>query len=161
MSKLKTFLNVINKYDNYPTKNIKKLSLVSGYNLNRFILDLVDTLGPEKSDDFVSKALDKLSDGDKGIRVNLNNDQYVYIIIIDSKIDEGEETVAIQDKWGDTKLLHSDENGNKTYQTIFEIYDDFSSENRDWGIFDNMIDNIRDEFSSIVYENCGFHISWY
>ena len=90
----------------------------------------------------------------------LNNIQYIYLQIYESRIDldETESQVLINWGWGDSKLLSQDENGDDTYKTMSQIYDDVGM--GEWGEWDEMVDSIKDECYDFIINNCGFGI-WF
>ena len=70
MSDLKTFLKVLSKVG-YPNPNVDSIAQMVSYNLEEFLPDLVAEIGEDGANDFVEKALDKLSDGTKEIKINI------------------------------------------------------------------------------------------
>ena len=64
--------------------------------------------------------------------------------------------VSIDYRWGDSKLLSTDEEGNEVYKTLEQIDDDLGM--GDQGDYDDMIDYIKDQFYQLVLNNCGFGI---
>jgi hypothetical protein len=128
-----------------------------GYDFFEFIPNLVYEIGEDGAQSFVNNALAKLSTED-GIKVNLSNGEYVYIIVDKAKIDiqpTGND-VSIVYRWGNSKLLSTDEEGNEVYKTLEEIDDDLGM--GDQGDYDDMIDYIKNQFYQLVLNNCGFGI---
>jgi hypothetical protein len=161
MSNLKTFLKVLSKVG-YPNPDVHSIAKMIDYNLEEFLPDLVAEIGEEKADEFTEKALNKMSTSD-GIRIsNLYDDsnQYAYIIIHNPRLDlDNDETTVLCDwSWGETQILHQDEDGNETYKTIDEISEDLGM--GDWAEYDELIDGIKDDCNKIVYNNCGFGVWW-
>ena len=157
MSEIKTFLKILNKVG-YPNPDTKSIAKMIGYNLFEFIPHLIDEVGEDGAQSFVNKAISKLSTKD-GIKVVLSANEYVYIIVDKAKIDiqpTGND-VSISYRWGDSKLLSTDEEGNETYKTIEEIGEDVGM--GEWSEYDGMIDFIKDQFYTLIYLNCGFGIS--
>jgi hypothetical protein len=161
MSELNKFLKVMNKMG-YPNPNTKSIARSMDYNLDEFLPDLVDEVGEERAEEFTEKALEKLSEGGKGIKILLQEDgsEYIYLEIYESRIDlhETDTQVLINWGWGESKLLSQDENGNDTYKTLSQIYDDVGM--GDWGEWDEMIDSIHGECYDYIRNNCGFGI-WF
>ena len=161
MTQLNIFLKVLSKVG-YPNPNIHSIAKMIDYNLEEFLPDLVAEIGEEKADEFTEKALNKMSTSD-GIRIsNLYDDpnQYAYIHILDPRLDlENDETTVLCNwSWGETQILHQDEDGNETYKSINEISEDLGM--GDWAEYDELVDGIKDDCNKIVYNNCGFGIWW-
>ena len=161
MSNLNTFLRVMNKMG-YPNPSTKSIANSIDYDLDNFLPDLVGEVGEERADEFTEKALSKLSENGKGIRVPLDdeNHNYIYLEIHQSRIDldETEDAVLIDWSWGDNVLTGVDENGEEYDSNMDEIYENMGM--GEWGEFDEMIDNIRDECYHYIRNNCGFGI-WF
>ena len=156
MTQVKTFLKVLNKVG-YPNPSTKSIAKMIGYDFFEFIPDLVYEVGEDGAQSFVNKALSKLSTED-GIKVNLSNGEYVYIIVDKAKIDiqPSGNDVSIVYRWGDSKLLSTDEEGNEVYKTIEEIGEDVGM--GEWSEYDDMIDYIKSQFYKLILNNCGFGI---
>ena len=161
MSNLNTFLRVMNKMG-YPNPSTKSIANSIDYDLDNFLPDLVGEVGEERADEFTEKALSKLSEDGKGIRVPLDdeNHNYIYLEIHQSRIDldETETQVLIDWSFGDNVLTGVDENGEEYDSNMDEIYENMGM--GEWGEFDEMIDNIRDECYEHIRNNCGFGI-WF
>lgn len=161
MSNLNTFLRVMNKMG-YPNPSTKSIANSIDYDLDNFLPDLVGEVGEERADEFTEKALSKLTEDGKGIRVPLDdeNHNYIYLEIHQSRInlDETEDAVLIDWSWGDNVLTGVDENGEEYDTNMDEIYDNMGM--GEWGEFDEMLDNIRDECYDYIKNNCGFGI-WF
>jgi hypothetical protein len=159
MSNLNTFLRVMNKMG-YPNPNTESIARSMDYDLDNFLPDLVDEVGEERADEFTEKSLEKLSENGKGIRIPLGDDKYVYLQIYQSRLDleETETQVLINWSWGDSKLTGVDEDGNEYDATLQELYDNIGM--GEWGDWDEMIDNIKNECYDYIRDNCGFGI-WF
>lgn len=161
MSELNKFLKVMNKMG-YPNPNTTSIARSMDYDLDEFLIDLVNEVGEERADEFTEKALSKLSEDGKGIRVPLDdkNHNYIYLEIHQSRInlDETDNSVLIDWSWGDNVLTGVDGNGEEYDSNMDEIYDNMGM--GEWGEFDEMIDNIRDVCYDFIRENCGFGI-WF
>jgi hypothetical protein len=161
MSNLNTFLRVMNKMG-YPNPSTKSIANSIDYDLDNFLPDLVGEVGEERADEFTEKALSKLTEDGKGIRVPLDdeNHNYIYLEIHQSRInlDETEDAVLIDWSWGDNVLTGVDENGEEYDTNMDEIYNNMGM--GEWGEFDEMLDNIRDECYDYIKNNCGFGI-WF
>jgi hypothetical protein len=161
MSNLNTFLRVMNKMG-YPNPSTKSIANSIDYDLDNFLPDLVEEVGEIKADEFTEKALSKLSEDGKGIRVPLDdeNHNYIYLEIHQSRIDldETETQVLIDWSFGDNVLTGVDENGEEYDSNMDEIYENMGM--GEWGEFDEMLDNIRDECYDYIRNNCGFGI-WF
>jgi len=161
MSELKTFLKVLSKVG-YPNPDVQSIAKMIDYNLEEFLPDLVAEIGEQKADEFTEKALNKISTPE-GIRINnLYDDpnQYAYIHLHNPRLDlDNDETTVLCDwSWGETQILHQDEDGNETYKTIDELSEDLGM--GDWAEYDELIDGIKDDCNKIVYNNCGFGVWW-
>jgi len=161
MSNIKTFLKVMSKMG-YPNPSIISIANSISYDLDNFLPDLIEEVGEIKSDEFVERTLNKLSEDGKGIRVPLddNNDNYIYLQIHQSRInlDESETQVLVDWSWGENKLTGVDENGNEYDSTMDKLYDDIGM--GEWGEWDEMIDNIKNSCYDHIRDNCGFGI-WF
>lgn len=145
----------------YPNPNTKSIARSMDYDLDEFLPNLVEEVGKERAEEFTENALSKLSEDGKGIKVPLNdNTEYIYLQIYESRIDldETESQVLINWGWGDSKLLSQDEDGDDTYKTLDQIYDDVGM--GEWGEWDEMVDSIKDECYDFIINNCGFGI-WF
>jgi len=161
MSNLKTFLKVLDKVG-YPNPDVVSIAKMINYNLEEFLPALVAEVGEEKADEFTEKALNKISTPE-GIRIsNLYDDpnQYAYIHLHNPRLDlDNDETTVLCDwSWGETQILHQDEDGNETYKTIDEISEDLGM--GDWAEYDELVDSIKEDCNQLVYNNCGFGIWW-
>lgn len=160
MSNLKTFLKVLKKVG-YPNPDIQSIAKMIGYDIQEFLPDLVAEIGEEKADEFTENALNKMSTSD-GIRVQDKDDpeQYAYIIPHNPRLDlDNDETTVLCDwSWGDTNIFFKDDDGNDSYKTIQEIGEDIGM--GDWADYDEMVDEIKEECSQLVFNNCGFGIWW-
>jgi len=160
MSNLNRFLKVLQKVG-YPNPDIQSIAKMVDYNLEEFLPDMVAEIGEEKTNQFAEKAIKKLLTKD-GIRIQDSDDpeQYAYIHILNPHVDfDSDETTVTSDwAWGDTNILHQDDDGNETYKTIPEISDEIGM--GDWAEFDDMVDDIREDCNKLVYKNCGFGIWW-
>lgn len=160
MSNLNRFLKVLQKVG-YPNPDLQSIAKMVDYNLEEFLPDMVAEIGVEKTNQFAEKTIKKLSTN-KGIKVQAYDDpnQYAYIHILNPHVDfDNDETTVTSDwAWGDTNILHQDDDGNETYKTIPEISDEIGM--GDWAEFDDMVDDIREDCNKLVYKNCGFGIWW-
>jgi hypothetical protein len=159
MNDLNRFLKVMTKMG-YPNPNIISIAMSMDYDLDDFIPNLVEEFGEEGTDEFTERALRKLSEDGKGIRVPLGNDRYIYIYIHQSRIDlnETETQVLIDWSFGENKLTGVDEDGNEYDSTLNDLYDNIGM--GDWGDWDEMIDNIKNECYDYIRDNCGFGV-WF
>jgi hypothetical protein len=159
MTNLNTFLRVMNKMG-YPNPNTESIARSMDYDLDNFLPDLVEEVGEERADDFTEKALEKLSENGKGIRIPLGDERYIYLQIHQSRLDldETETQVLIDWSFGENKLTGVDEDGNEYDSTLNDLYDNIGM--GDWGDWDEMIDNIKNECYDYIRDNCGFGI-WF
>jgi len=101
--------------------------------------------------------------GDKGIRVTLNDGdygEYVYIKLEEPHIslENDDTTVLSRWSWGDTKVLSTGEDGEETYKTMEQISDD--TDMGDWAEYDELVEYIKSNCNDFMYRNCGFGIWW-
>jgi len=161
MNDLNRFLKVMTKMG-YPNPNTISIARSMDYDLDDFIPNLVEEFGEEGADEFTERALRKLSEDGKGIRVPLddNNNNYIYLYIHQSRVDlnETETQVLIDWSFGENKLTGVDGDGNEYDSTMNDLYDEIGM--GDWGEWDEMIDNIKSECYDYIRDNCGFGI-WF
>jgi hypothetical protein len=101
--------------------------------------------------------MDNCSSHLKGIKISLNDNEYIYLEIYESRIDldETEGSVLIHWSWGDSHLFDENE---QEYKTIEEMYDDLDM--GEWSDWDDMIDSFKNECYDFIKDNCGFGI-WF
>ena len=161
MSNLKTFLNVLSKSGGYPNPDIQSIAKMIGYNLDELLKDLVKEIGEDKANEFVQKAVQKMSKGD-GVKMQDLDDpeQFANIHLIDPHVDlTNDETTVLSDwGWGDTNIFFKDDDGNDSYKTIQEIGEDIGM--GDWADYDEMVDDIKEDCNKLVFSHCGFGIWW-
>lgn len=162
MSNLNTFLKVLQKVG-YPNPDLLSISRMAGYDLNKLLPDLVDEIGEEGANNFTKKALEKLSDGDKGIKVIINDgewDEYAYIKIYKTTVDldNDEYTVLCDWDWGDSKVLTSDENDNEVYTSMDKLLDVLGM--GEWAEYEELSNHIKSLCNQLLYQHCGFGIWW-
>lgn len=156
---VKSFLKVLEK-TGYPNPKIVSIANLVGYDLDKFLIDLQEELGsPEKVTDFCEKAVAKIS-GEKGIRVDLDINEFVYMHIYPIFYDENESEndVISNSQWGESKIFNVDEDGSVGYMSIQEIIN--QTDMSGWGDLDEMLDSIKREAQGVVFKNCGFGI-WF
>jgi hypothetical protein len=158
MSNLNTFLKVINKMG-YPNPDTKNYASYVDYNLYDMLSDMVDEVGYQKTNEFTIRALDKISEGDRGIKIPLgdSDDDYVYLQIHNSSIDlnEVQNCIIVDWSFGESKIFDPND---ETYKTLDEMYEDIGM--GEWGEWEEMIDDIKDWCYDYIMDNCGFGI-WY
>ena len=162
MEQFKLLLKYFKKLG-YPNKNLSNLFESLDYDSEDFLPDLVAEIGEGGTNDFTMKAINKLSEGDKGIKVPVNEgdyDEYAYIKIHDTTVnlDNDDTTVLVSWSWGDTKILFVNEEGEESYITIQQLYDDAGM--GDMGDMEDLWDKIKYDCSNLVNNNCGFGL-WY
>jgi hypothetical protein len=158
--------NILLKYFKrlgYPNKNLLNLFESLDYDEEDFLADLVAKIDEDGANDFTMRAINKLSDGDKGIKVIVNEgayDEYAYIKIHDTivDLDNDDTTVLVTWSWGDSRILSVNEDEEEIYVTVQQLYEDAGM--GDMGDLEDLLDRIKDDCSKLVYENCGFGL-WY
>jgi hypothetical protein len=157
----KVILKILSKTGGYPNDNFKFIVNSVGYNTTNFLVDMVDALDFDKSYEFIDKTLESLSEGKKGIRIDLKpyfgTDSWAYLKIKGFWIDfdESEECIMLSASWGDSKIIHP-EDGFET--TIDEMYADVDmGEFSDW---DDFISSIQDEANAQIERKTGFCFWW-
>lgn len=159
MSDFKILLKVL-KTQGYPNQELLSISKMINYNIDNFLTDLVDNFGMEKSMEFVKNSINKLSEGEKGIRINLNgyDNSYVYLKIKDFYIDlyETEDCILIYNYNFLESNFVSPEDG--ISRTLADINDDLDMS--DMNEYDEFITDVQNQCSSFIHKNCGFYL-WY
>ncbi len=157
MSDVKQFLKTLSKVG-YPNRKITTIAQMMDYDLENFLLDLNELLGEDKLHEFVENAISKIST-DKGLKVE-SDEEFIYFDITPLYFDENESDTdyIIKEKVLDSKILWEDAEGNQSYKTIEEIYNDldFSEYNE----YDSMMDYFRSKAYNIIYNQCGFGVWW-
>lgn len=161
MEKLKLFLKILNQ-NGYPNPDTLDYANMIGYDIENFLPDLKNEIGEDGVLDFCDKAIHKMT-GDKGLKVELfgpNGDEYVYTHIYPIFYDDNEsETDVVSNyKWGESKILSTDEEGKEKYLTIEEIIED--TDMGSWSDLDDLMDTIKGNAYNKIYRNCGFGIWW-
>jgi hypothetical protein len=160
MSNLNRFLKVLQKVG-YPNPDILSIAKMVDYNLDEFLPDMVAEIGEEKTNEFAKNAIGKISTKD-GIKLQDLDDpeQYAHIHVLDPYVDlEEDKTLVMSDwSWGDSNIFYKDNDGNEGYKTIQEIYNEIGM--GEWADFDEMVDDIKNDCSDLVYKNCGFGV-WF
>ena len=162
MSNLNRFLKVLNKVG-YPNPDLDSIIRMVDYNLEDFLPDLVEEVGEEGADDFIERAISKVYNGDKGIRVTVNDGdygEYAYIKLENPHVslENDDTTVLSRWSWGDTKILTTGEDGEETYKTMEQISDE--TDMGDWGEYEELVEYIKSNCNDFMYRNCGFGIWW-
>jgi len=153
---LQTFLFVLTKF-NYPNKDdFHTLSRLSGYESDSFIGDLVEELGEEGAYKFINKSFEKLETPGKGIRIDFDSGEYVYLIIEDVYIDldESDDSVMIDFLWGENMFY--DEDGNQTTLDKMDDESDFS----DFDNLDDFYDWMKNGAADYIYGKTGINVWW-
>lgn len=153
MISVKRFLRVLEKFG-YPNPRLVQLANMSSYKLNSFVHDLIEEIGVEATETFIKNALSKLSEDDKGIKVDVEYG-FCYVIPTFKKITDYE-FVDLDISFGQSSLLSTDENGDEAYMSLEEINDNLGL--GEMSDFDELIEYIRTVFISMVYNNCGFAV---
>lgn len=161
MSNVKTFLRALEK-TGYPNPDVINIARMIGYDIDNFLRDLKGQIGEKGLIDFCDKAIEKIT-GEKGLKVDLdgpNGDEYVYVHVYPIYYDEGESEVDIisKSKWGESRVLSTNEDGKEEYLTIQEVID--NADMGEWGELDDLIDTIKGNAYNKIYSNCGFGIWW-
>jgi hypothetical protein len=161
MSNLKIFLKTLKKVG-YPNPDVASIAKMIDYDLEEFLTDLVAEVGEENADEFTENAINKMSKP-YGIRISSlydDSNQYAYIELHNPRLDlDNDGTTVLCDwSWGETKILHQDDDGTETYKTIQEISEDLGM--GEWSDYDEFVDNIKEECNQLVFNNCGFGIWW-
>ena len=162
MNDLNRFLKVMTKMG-YPNPNTVSIARSMDYDLDNLIPDLIEEFGEEGADDFIERAIDKVYNGDKGIRVSVNDGdygEYAYIKLENPHVslENDDTTVLSRWSWGDTKILTTGEDGEETYKTMEQISDE--TDMGDWAEYDELVEYIKSNCNDFMYRNCGFGIWW-
>ena len=90
-----------------------------------------------------------------------NGDTNVITKVLTSKTDsDGIDILSFNPSYKvlSVNIFYRDDDGNESYKTIAEISNEIGM--GDWGDFDDMVDEIREDLNKFVYKNCGFGIWW-
>jgi len=152
MSNLKIFLKALEK-TGYPKSSIPAYNVAKmvSYNIDNFMMDLIQEIGLNKTHEFVEKTFSSLDMMSDGIKIHFNESDYVYLIIDYFNLEPNDNEVWIHYQFGDSRL--DSDNGAKT---IEDIYDDMGL--GEMSDYDEMMDYIRDECINQVYLKTGFQI---
>lgn len=146
----------------YPNKNVLLLFESLGYDSDNFLYDLSKEVGDSGVLDFCDKAIEKLS-GEKGIKIDLENDynEYVYVHIYPIFYDEEESPndVVSNYNWGESRVIVDQDGDELIYGTIQELID--NSGMGESGDLEEFLEHVRGKAYNKVYENCGFGIWWH
>jgi len=144
-------LKVFKKFG-YPNENFRSLTNMVGYNSDSFIEDLIETLGMDKTQNFIKQTIEKL-EKDGQIYIPLwSEGEYVYLDIIDFNIDEDDlSCVFIEWTWGDSKIL--DDNNNLV------TLSDLDEDNDPWDL-DDFYDHLKESVSDYISKKTGFDLCW-
>lgn len=159
MTDVNIFLRVMEK-EGYPNPNLHSIAKMVDYNLDNFLVDLKEEIGEDGVKDFCDRAIEKIS-GEDGIRIELEPyDEFVYVHVypIFYDEDESENDVASRYKWGKSRLLSTDEDGNESFTTIEQIIDD--TDMGGWSELDELLDHIKMKAYNHINQLCGFGIWW-
>lgn len=159
MSDVKYFLKVMGKVG-YPNPKTSSIARALDYDLENFIADLDRSMGEEKTEEFVKKALEKIQ-GQNGLKVMVSS-TYNEWVSVDLKyvgydLQDDPNIVRCHFNWIDSQILTIDEDGVQTYNTLNYIIDE--ADMGDWGEVDDLLDHCRDSISFVVFKNCGFYVS--
>lgn len=162
MTPLNRFLKVLKKVG-YPNPQVETIATMVDYDLEEFLFDLIAEVGENGTDNFTMNAIMELSEGDKGIKVPVNDDyydEYAYIKIHSTRVDLDNDTttVLVSWSWGETRILSVNEDEEEVYITIQQLYDDAGM--GDMGDLEDLWDRIKNDCSNLIYNNCGFGV-WY
>ena len=148
--------------EGYPNPNLDRIFDALDYNGENFLIDLIENLGYNDAEEFVRKALGKLSkqgQNDYIIRIPKITgypDAWIDLIIHDVWIDldESENDVMVNYSLGDNKIY--DDEGNETTLEELEANVDMG----DWNEWDDFKDWIKSAAYDYISTRCGFSI-WY
>ena len=169
MSDLKMFLKALQR-SNYPKSEISvhKIAQAVDYDLKNFLSDLYETLGKEKTEEFIQNVFYKLGASyDPGVEIDLSGDvgytgSYIFLTIKEFNVmwEEWEEDeVWIHYSFGANEIFvndDEDEDGGIVGKTLDEIYDDVDMGGL--GEFSELIDEIQYAIGNSIYNKTGFII---
>lgn len=158
----KVLLKMLSKLGyGYPTDKLGFVINSMGYDTDSILGDMIKALGEDGAYKFIDKTLETLSDGDKGIKIDLkshyDNDSWVYLKIKNYRIDleETEECILINYEWGDSRIEHPEDG---TVKTIEEIYNEVDM--GDWSDWDQFISDVQDAASFQITRKTGLCFWW-
>jgi hypothetical protein len=156
MSNIKTFLKSLQKSD-YPNSSISvpTIAKLVDYNIDNFLPELYETIGAEKTEEFVQNTFYKLGASyHPGVEIDLSDEvgasgSYIYLIIngFDVLVEDNE--VWIHYSWGANELFLDGEG-----KTLEELYDEVDM--GDLGEWGELIDDIQEVCIQSLYEKTGF-----
>lgn len=160
--KLFDYLLKVLEIEGYPNPKLDSIMKALSYDGEWFLVDLTNKFGIRDAEEFVRKALGKLSEQGKNhyiIKIPLTHypNSWVELEIYDFYIDdeESETDIIVNYGWGNSRIVHP-EDGSVT--TLENIADD-----ADMGEMDDytmLIDDIRTDAYNYISQRCGFGI-WY
>jgi hypothetical protein len=156
MSDFKVFMKVIEK-DGYPNPNLVSIAHAVSYDLSEFLSDMQDSIGLEKTQIFVDKALDKFLGHDKTIMVDVTDENFgpsfvVYKIeYYDYDPEETSDGVYCRADILDSQLMQPD----GEMKNIEEIRDEAGM---DYSGLDEYEESLFSALNDKVYGNCGFYL---
>ena len=129
------------------------------YPIYSFLDDLKNTIGEEKTNDFIQNTFSKLNATTSGVEVDLSNSvgpegSYIFLIINGFDIvfnDYEEDEVWIHYSWGPAEIILDGES-----KTLEDIYDEVGlGEMGEWG---ELMDEIQNTCIQYMFEKTGFLI---
>lgn len=158
MKKFKLLLKYLSKNGGYPNENMLKVFRWFNYSQDEFLPDMVETLGESGSNSFIDKAIKKIYEPNKGIRIDLIDegypDSYIYLKISQFRIDleESEYSILINYSWGEGMIMHPEEN---VLYTKEEVRADCDMQ--EWN---DMLDMFESASNEYFLSNFGFGL-WF
>lgn len=157
MNNFETFLQVLKK-TGYPNPKIISIANMVGYDLDSFLDDLEKKGGEKGVVKFCQAAVEKITPS-KGLLIyeNKNFGEFVYMYVKPEHYDhEISNKIESTLKWGDSRLLFKNEDGEENLITIQELIDE--ADMGEWGELSDFLDELEERASNLVYENCGFGV---
>lgn len=156
----KTLLKVLSKMGGYPNDDFYNIIKYIGYVSTNLLTDMINAIGEDGAYEFIGKSLKLLSDGDKGIRIDLKpyfgTDSWAYLKIKNYRIDleQTESCILVYADWGNNKIIYED--GNET--TFDEMYEDVGL--GDLGDWSDFMSNLQDEANAQIERKTGLCLWW-
>lgn len=156
MSEVEIFLNMLARAS-YPSNKTSSIARTLDYNLDNFLVELVEQFGEQKAMEFIKKTFSKLFRNgvfchDLVGYVQTGGNVCLVLNKIIPHVDHNE--LEFKVNWGPSKIL--DENGNS--KTIQQIIDD--ADMSEWSEVDSFIEMILKDISDELHKMTGFNVTF-
>lgn len=157
--KFENFLRVLKK-EGYPNSNIEDLAKLVDYNLAYFLIDFVESMGMNKTEEFIGQGLNKLIGPEKKVRIVLPehfgvgsfSELKVKNFYID--LDDTADGIRLDAQFGDTVI----EDFEGILRPLSTIYHEIGM--GEMGDFEELLESLEKEFADWFHERLGYYIYW-